>query len=126
MPAVANSPGEFELSALSASTGWIPLFDASDDPCVTIRGTFVGTLTLQTSDQASATKTRTTTVTTYTAAAPTFALPRILGGWFRMIFTAYTSGTAFIGIGAPHGPDGTPVRLAPQIETNAPVGDSFS
>lgn len=126
MGVVTTSPGEFALGSLNDSTGWLPLFDSTEDPCVTIRGTFVGTIALQTSDQPDATKTRTTDITTYAAAAQPFAMPRQLGGWFRLVMSAYTSGTAYIGVGAPVGPDGVPIRLRPQVATNAPAVDSFT
>lgn len=126
MGQVAGNPGEFSLGSLNDSTGWLASFDAASDATFTIRGTFNGTVALQTSDQADHTKTRVTTIATYTAIAGPLSLPRVIAGWFRLIMTAYTSGTAYVGIGAPTGPSGTPIRLAPQMETNAPAVDSFT
>lgn len=127
MTAVAGNPGEFSLGFLNDSTGWLPLSGLSDDPCFTISGTFVGTIQAQTSDQSDYVKTRFTVAGTYTTPQGSLAIPRIAGRWFRLIMTAYTSGTAYVGVGKPNiaGADPVACTLSPQVFTNNPVGDEF-
>lgn len=124
MTTVAGSPSEFALGSLNDETGWIALFEGTGDVCVAIDGTFTGTITLLLSRQQGATKTRTHTVATYTAAA-LFALPRTLGMYFNLRMTAYASGQAQIAVGAQVGVAGSPIVLQPQMLTNIPALDTF-
>ena len=127
MTAVAGNNGLFSLGSLNDSTGWLPLFGIVDDPCFGITGTFVGTITLQTSNQSDAVKDKTSSIATYTVPVGSVAVPRIAARWFRLIMTAYTSGTAYVGVGKANcaGQDSIPVSLSPQMQTNSPVGDEF-
>lgn len=128
MTQVSGSPGEFALGSLNDSTGWLQLSGLAGDPGFNITGTFVGTISFQVSNQSNAVKTRYSTPATYTGPAGPLGIPRQDGRWFRFIMTAYTSGTAYIGITAPGhaGSDGTPASISPQLDTNVPVGDLFS
>jgi hypothetical protein len=129
MAQVAGSPGEFTLSSLNDTTGWLPLSGLADDPTFTITGTFSGTISIRISNQAHPVKTRYNTLpTTYTLPTESpLAIPRIAGRWFCFVMTAYTSGTAYIGLTAPNraGTDGTPSSVSPQVSTNVPPVDEF-
>lgn len=111
------SSGESALGSLNESTGWLQLSGLTDDPGFNITGTFVGTISFQVSNQNSAVKTRYSTPATYTGPTGPLGIPRQNGRWYRFIMTAYTSGTAYVGRTAPS---------SPQVDTNDPVGDSFS
>ena len=123
MTAVAGSQSEFSLGALNASTGWIRYDGVVDDIGFDITGTFVGTITLQSSNQSAETKTRYRTVTTYTAGAGPLAMPRLVGRYFRFIMTAYTSGTAYVGFTRGIDANGQLVDLTPQGTSSSGVGD---
>ncbi len=128
MTAVAGSPGEFSLGALNETSKWLPLLGLTDDLGFTITGTFVGTVSVQISNQGDETKTRYRTLPdVYTSAAGPLAVPRIAGRWVRFIMTAYTSGTAYVGISAPNraGSDPTPFSVSPQVEQSGTIGDAF-
>lgn len=122
MTAVANSPGEFSLGSADDSTGWIPADASIDDIAFNITGTFVGTITLQVSNQSDVTKTRYSTITTYTTTQAPLNIPRELGRFFRLIMTAYTSGTAYVGISKGRQPNGEAFNLVPQGNTGSPTG----
>lgn len=127
MAQVAGNHGEFSLGFLNDSTGWVESHGFVDDPCFTITGTFVGTIQVQTSDQSDYVKTRFTVAGTYTAPTGSLAIPRIAGRRYRLIMTAYTSGTAYVGIAKPNiaASDSIACSPSPQVFTNNPVGDEF-
>jgi hypothetical protein len=114
MTAVANNPGEFSLGSLNDSTGWIPMDNVLDDIAFNITGTFSGTITLQASNQSDTTKTRYSTIATYTTTSSPLNIPREVGRYIRFIMTAYTSGTAYVGLSKGLDPDGRLFDLAPQ------------
>lgn len=126
MTAVAGSPGEFTLGSLNDATPWFPLFGLADDPGFNITGTFVGTITIQTSNQGDEIKTRVSALpTTYTTATGPRAMPRNASRWFRAVMTAYTSGTAYFGLTAPNSIDGVPASISGQMQGGQAVGDAF-
>lgn len=128
MTAVAGNLGEWALGALNSATPWLPLHGLSDDVCFDITGTFVGTVTFQTSNQDDVVKTRIPPGTDYTAPVGPLGIPRIGSRWFRFIRTAYTSGIAYVGLSRPNagGKDPIPVNLAGQMQTNVqPLQDYF-
>jgi len=127
MTTVPGNTGLFTLGSLNASTGWLPFAGIVDDVGVDITGTFVGTVTLQTSNQDDAIKTAISNIATYTAATLPIALPRIGARWFRLIMTAYTSGTATVGVSRPNsaGRDSIPVSLTPQPKLSGVGADYF-
>lgn len=97
---VANNPGEFVISGLNDDTGWFPYEDVVEDVSFNISGTWVGTIALQFSNQSDYVKTRIGlgAIATYTANQEPLAIPREGGRFFRFIFSAWTSGTAYIGL----------------------------
>lgn len=123
MGTVSGSNSEFSLGSLNDSTGWISLDTIVSDVGFNITGTFVGTITLQQSNQSAATKTRYDDVTTYTAATPQRGLPREIGRYIRFIMTAYTSGTAYVGFSKGLDANGQLVDLTPQGASPTPSGD---
>jgi len=127
MTAVLGNNGLLALGSLNASTGWLSFAGIVDDIGVDITGTFVGTITLQTSNQDDFAKTAISNIATYTAATLPFALPRIAARYFRLIMTAYTSGTAYVGVSKPNsaGRDSVPVPVTPQAHFNGPGVDYF-
>lgn len=122
MTQVANNPGEFSLGSNGDSSGWIPADASIDDIAFNITGTWLGTIALQVSNQSDVTKTRISTVTSYTANQPPLNMPREIGRFFRLIFTAYTSGTAYVGISKGRNPNGEAFNLAPQGTSSDPSG----
>lgn len=129
MTAVAGNVGEWSLGALNAATPWLPLFGFVDDPCFIITGTFVGTIAVRISNEDDYVKTRFAALsTTYTAPSAPQGIPRISGRWYQLIMTAYTSGTAFVGISRLNssGKDSQVVSPSAQLQTNyAPLSDYF-
>jgi hypothetical protein len=127
--AVAGNLGEWALGSLNAATPWLPLQGLSDDVCFDITGTFVGTVTIQTSNQDDFVKTRISSIASYTGAVSPLGIPRIAARWFRVQMTAYTSGTAYLGLSRPNtaGKDPIPVNLTGQMQTNvqSPPPDYF-
>lgn len=95
---VAGNPGEFAISGASDHTGWFPLDNTIEDVGYNITGTWAGTIALQVSNQNTFTKTRFSTVVSYTGNQSPLNLPREVGRYFRFIFTSYSSGTAYIGL----------------------------
>lgn len=95
---VANNPGEFAISGLNDDTGWFPYDDVAEDISFNLTGTWVGTIALQVSNQNTVEKTRFSTVASYTVNSEPLNIPREVGRYFRFIFTAYTSGTAYVGL----------------------------
>ena len=120
MTQVANNPGEFSLGSLNDSTGWISLDSIVSDIAFNISGTFVGTISLQVSNQSDETKTRYSTVTTYTATSAPLNIPREIGRFFRFAMTAYTSGTAYVGLSKGLDANGQLVNLSPQGVSGTP------
>lgn len=118
------SAAEFSLQSGSDSTGWIDLRSTVADVCFNITGAWVGTIALQVSNQLDYTKTRYSQVTTYVANQAPLTLPRRLGRYFRFVFTAYTSGTAYIGFAPGVGSNNSLVDLAAQSNTSIPT-DAF-
>lgn len=127
MTAVAGNPGLFALGALNAESGWLQLFGLEDDIGFNIAGTFVGTITLRVSNQSANTKTYYSDLpTTYTTATGSRAVPRKAGRWLNFVMTAYTSGTAYVGITAPNvAGSGEPASIAPQMITGGDGTDQF-
>lgn len=121
MTVVANNPGEFSLGSLNDSTGWIDIRGVADDFTFNISGTWSGTITLEASNQSDYTKTRTSTVTTYTANTAPRGLPRV-GRFVRFKMTSYVSGAAYVGFSEAKMADGRLIDLAPQSNTNDPTG----
>jgi hypothetical protein len=96
---VANNPGEYAIAGLNDDTGWFVYDDVAEDIGFIITGTWVGTITLQVSNQTDFVKTRIAPpIATYTTNQESLNIPREVGRFFRFIFTAYTSGTAYIGL----------------------------
>lgn len=95
---VAGSPGEFSITGLNDHTGWFEQDNIIEDIGFNITGTWAGTIALQASNQTQYTKTRFSTVASYTSNEEPLNIPREIGRYFRFIFTAYTSGTAVIGL----------------------------
>jgi hypothetical protein len=122
MGSVANNKGEFSLGSLNDSTEWIGLDTIASDIAFNITGTFSGTISLQVSNQTDTTKTRYSTVTTYTATSAPLNLPREIGRYFRFIMTAYTSGTAYVGLSKGVDVNGQLVDLNPQGTSSTPSG----
>lgn len=122
MTAVSNNPGEFSLGSLNDSTGWIPMDNVLDDIAFNVTGTFSGTITLQASNQTDVTKTRYSTITTYTATQSPLNIPREVGRYIRLIMTAYTSGTAYVGFSKGLNTDGTLYDLTPQGNSGSGTG----
>jgi hypothetical protein len=128
MTAVAGSSSEFALGALNAvsggtnTQGWIRLDNIVSDIAFNITGTFVGTIALQVSNQTDETKTRYSTVTTYTTTQSPLNIPREVGRYFRFIMTAYTSGTAYVGFSKGIDANGQLVDLTPQGTASAGTG----
>lgn len=122
MGEVANNKGEFSLGSLNDSTGWIPLDSIVEDFAFNITGTFTGTISLQVSNQSDETKTRLSTVTTYTTAQSPLAIPREIGRYVRFIMTIYSSGTAYVGLSKGIDSAGQLVDMRPQTSSNAPAG----
>ena len=113
------STSEYSLGSANESTGWFDTFGVNGDIAFNITGTFVGTIALQVSNQADATKTRFSTVTSYTAVQPPLDIPCSqesgrIARYFRFILTAYTSGTAYVGIDSTYDTLGQPVVLSAQ------------
>jgi hypothetical protein len=123
MGQVANNPGEFSIGSLNDSTGWISLDSIVSDIAFNIAGTWVGTIALQVSNQSDATKTRYSTVTTYTANAGPLNIPREVGRFVRFICTAYTSGTAYVGFSRGLDANGQLTNLTPQGVTGTPSSE---
>lgn len=114
MTAVANNPGLWSIASLSDHTGWFPLDNLVDDIGFNITGTWVGTIALQVSNQADYTKTLYSTVVSYSSNQPPLCIPREAGRFFRFIFTAYTSGTAYIGLSKGRDTGGSIIDVPPQ------------
>jgi hypothetical protein len=127
MTVVANNNGEFSLGSLNDATPWLPLFGLSEDPGFSIMGTFVGTITFQISYQSDAVKTRLREPSTYTAPAGPLAIPRADGRYFRFIMSAYTSGTAYVGLSMPmrSGEDPVPGPITGQPQIPEPATHEF-
>lgn len=127
MTAVLGNNGEFSLGSLNAATGWFPASGIVDDIGFSVKGTFVGTVTLQMSDQDDYVKTRIDSIADYTAPTGRLAIPRIASRWFRFIMTAYTSGTAYVGLSKPNiaGHDSIPAAISPQLHSSGPGVDYF-
>jgi hypothetical protein len=119
------SDSEYSLGALGESTGWFDNRSATADVGFNITGTFVGTIALEVSNQAATTKTRYSTVTTYSAPTAPLNIPRELGTYWRFVVTAYVSGTAFVGISPTIDANGQVVHLSPQsVVSGRPTGDA--
>lgn len=127
MTAVPGNTGLFALGSLNASTGWLPFSGIVDDLGADLTGTFVGTVTLQTSSQDDFVKTAISNIASYTVPTAPLGLPRIASRWFRYIMTAYTSGTAYVGLSKPNsaGKDSIPVSVTPQFKGSGPGLDYF-
>ena len=121
MAQVTNNPGEFSLGSSNDSTGWISLDSIVSDIAFNITGTFVGTISLQVSNQSDETKTRLSTVTTYTTTQSPLNIPRELGRFFRFTMTAYTSGTAYVGLSKGIDANGQLTNLSPQGVSGTPT-----
>lgn len=130
---VTGNPGEWSIAGLNDATPWIENSGFSQDAAFIITGTFVGTISLQVSNQRDEVKTRLIALsTTYTApsTAP-LAIPSgdsvSVAKFYRFIFTAYTSGTAYVGLSKQNtaGGDPVPVSASGQLQTNVPIGDYF-
>lgn len=120
-----TSPGEYSLATTSettGATGWIPTDHITADFAFNITGTWVGTITLQASNQGTYAKTRYSNVTTYTANTAPLNIPREVGRYIRLIFTAYTSGTAYVGFSKAIDANGQLVTLSPQDQSSDPTG----
>lgn len=116
------SAGEYSLGVANESSGWFDTFGVNGDIAFNITGTFVGTIALQVSNQESATKTRYSTITSYTTVQSPLDIPCSqesgrVGRFFRFILTAYTSGTAYVGIDSTYDTLGQPVVLSAQSAT---------
>jgi hypothetical protein len=122
MSNVANNLGEYSLGSLNDSTGWIPLDGTVADVAFNITGTFVGAISMQISNQSDYTKTRLSTITTYTSTQNPLNIPRELGRYVRFIMTAYTSGIAYVGFSKGVNGEGRLFDLRPQDNSDTPSG----
>lgn len=98
------SKSEYSISGSGDGTLWFDYSVATDPISFTITGTWSGTIELQVSNEqpatpSTSTRSRYSTVSSYTANQGPLEIPLNIGCYFRFVFTAYTSGTAYIGIG---------------------------
>lgn len=117
-----TNPGEWSLGALNTDSGWIDLRGVAEPFCFNITGTFVGTITLEESNQSDATKTRTSTRATYTSTTASLEIKPSTAKFIRFKMTLYTSGTAYIGTARVKDQAGRLFDLTDQSASAEPAG----
>lgn len=118
MSSISGNNAEFSLGSPNDSTGWIDQNAIVEDIAFNITGTWSGTIQLQASNQPDVTKTRYSTITSYTANQAPLNIPRSLARYIRLIFTNYVSGTAYVGFSKGIDSKDQLVDMRPQASSN--------